>query len=194
MKIVFLDRDGVIDKYPGDTSYVTAWGEFHFLPGVKEAMGRLTQVGYKIFIVSNQAGVAKGLYTKNALDDITNKMLQELESSGAAVEGVYYCLHRDEDNCSCRKPKAGLLEKALQEHNIPKGALKGAFFVGDSIRDIQAGKSAGCKTILVFSGKEKPGSHTVWSVQPDFTARDLPEAVDLILGTSFQLNTRVSPD
>jgi len=181
MKVVFLDRDGVINKYPGDTKYVISWQEFHFLPGVKEDLGRLTQAGYKIFIVSNQAGVAKGLYSKEVLDDITNKMLKELESSGAVVEGVYYCLHRDEDNCSCRKPKAGLLEKALQEHDIPKDALKSTFFVGDSIRDIQAGKGAGCKTILVFSGKEKPGSHTDWLVQPDFTAADLSEAVGLIL-------------
>ena len=183
MKVVFLDRDGVINEYPGDTRYVTTWGEFHFLPGVKKALVRLTENQYKIFIVSNQAGVAKGIYSKQSLDEITSKMLKELAESVVKICGVYYCIHRDEDNCSCRKPKVGLLERALREHNIPKETLNNSFFIGDSIRDVQAGRSAGCKTILVFSGKEKPGNQINWSVQPEFTVRDLPEAVNLILGT-----------
>jgi len=194
MKIVFLDRDGVINQYPGDTKYVASWAEFHFLRGTKEALLRLTQAGYKIFIVSNQAGVAKGIYSKETLDEITRKMLRELGASGVKICSIYYCIHRDEDNCSCRKPKSGSVERALREHAIPKDVLKSSFFVGDSTRDIQAGKSAGLRTILVFSGKEKPGSQVSWAVQPDFTARDLPEAVSLILGTSFQLSTRVSPE
>ncbi|MFC1658182.1 D-glycero-alpha-D-manno-heptose-1,7-bisphosphate 7-phosphatase [Candidatus Omnitrophota bacterium] len=181
MKVVFLDRDGVINEYPGDTRYVTSWQEFRFLPDAKEALKRLTQAGYKIFIISNQAGVSKGIYIQEALEVMTTKMLAELNQAGAEISGVYYCLHRDEDNCSCRKPKAGLLEKALKEHDIPREALESAFFVGDSIRDVQAGKSAGCKTILVFSGKEKPGNLTGWPLQPDFTAKDLLEAVDIIL-------------
>jgi histidinol-phosphate phosphatase family protein len=194
MKVVFLDRDGVINQYPGDTKYVAAWSEFYFLPGVKEALLRLTQAGYKIFIVSNQAGVAKGIYSKKTLDEITRKMLKQLGESGVKICSIYYCIHRNEDNCSCRKPKAGLLEKALQEHAISRDVLSSAFFVGDSTRDIQAGKSAGCKAILVFSGKERPGNQAGWSVQPDFTAKDLSQAVDLILGASLQENTRVFPD
>lgn len=200
MKIIFLDRDGVINEYPGDTRYVSSWGEFHFLPGVKGALGRLSADGYKIFIISNQAGVSKGIYSQGALDEITDKMLKELDKSGAKVYGVYYCIHRDEDNCSCRKPKVGLLEIALKEHNIPMDELANSFFVGDSIRDIQTGQSAGCKTILVFSGKEKPrGQSPSWgrvplSIQPDFTAKDLSEAVDLILGAPSRAAERVSPE
>ncbi|MGD9015711.1 MAG: HAD family hydrolase [Candidatus Omnitrophota bacterium] len=184
MRIVFLDRDGVINQYPGDTKYVSSWDEFHFLKGAKQALLRLTKAGYKIFIVSNQAGVAKGIYSKETLDGITAKMLEELGASGVKICSIYYCIHRDEDNCSCRKPKAGSVEKALKEHAIPKDTLKNSFFVGDSTRDIQAGKSAGLRTILVFSGKEKPGNHASWSVQPDFTAKDLSQAVDLILQAS----------
>ena len=180
--VVFLDRDGVINEYPGDTRYVTSWEEFHFLPGVKEALGRLIKVGYNIFIVSNQAGVAKGIYSEEILDEITSNMLNELNSSGVEISGVYYCIHRDDDNCSCRKPKTGLLERALKEHNISQDILSKSFFVGDSIRDIQAGQSVGCRTILVLSGKEKQGNQSGWSIQPDLTARDLSEAVDLILG------------
>ncbi len=194
MKVVFLDRDGVINEYPGDTGYVSSWGGFHFLPGVEKALGRLTEGGYKIFIVSNQAGVAKGIYSEERLDEITVKMLKELRKSGVKISGVYYCIHRDEDNCSCRKPKVGLLEKALQEHNLPRHILSNSFLVGDSIRDIQAGQSAGCRTILVFSGKEKPGNQAGWSVHPNFTAGDLSAAVDLILGTPFRLAPGVSPE
>ena len=182
MKVVFLDRDGVINKYPGDTRYVTTWRKFHFLPSVKKALRKLTEAGYKIFVISNQAGVSKGIYSKKSLDEITKRMLKELNKSKVKIGGVYYCIHRNEDNCSCRKPKVGLLEKALKEHNIPKKTLARSFLVGDSIRDIQTGKRAGCKTILVFSGKEKPGNEISWPVQPDFTVADLSEAVSIILG------------
>lgn len=184
MRIIFLDRDGVINAYPGDFKYVTSLREFCFLPDAKPALRRLTQAGYKIFIISNQAGVSKGLYSKQTLDEITTRMLKELDQAEGRVSGVYYCIHRDEDNCLCRKPKTGLLEQALKEHNIPGNVLKHSFFVGDSIRDIQTGRSAGCKTILVFSGKEKANSHAGWQVRPDFTAQNLSEAVDLILLSS----------
>ena len=195
MKVVFLDRDGVINQYPGDTRYVATWADFYFLPGAKQALKKLTQAGYKIFIASNQAGVAKGIYSQETLDEITNRMLNELSRSGGVkIAGIYYCVHRDEDNCACRKPKVGLLERALQENNIPRSILKQTFFVGDSIRDVQAGNAAGCQTILVFSGKEKLGNQASWAVEPDFTAKDLLEATALILGTSFELNTRVSPN
>ena len=182
VKVVFLDRDGVINQYPGHTKYVTCCGEFHFLPNAKESLLRLTKAQYKIFIVSNQAGVAKGIYSKRVLDEITRKMLEGLNESGVKICGVYYCLHRDEDNCSCRKPKAGLFEKALREHNIPKESIEQSFVVGDSMRDIQAGQIAGCKTILVFSGKTTPAEQNQWDVLPDFTADNLSQAVDLILG------------
>src|SRR3990167_6553363 len=107
MKAIFLDRDGVINKYPGDTKYVTSWKEFRFLPNAKKAIALLTGKKYPIFVISNQAGVSKGLYTQDALNNITNRMLKALEKSGARISAVYYCTHRDEDHCSCRKPKAG---------------------------------------------------------------------------------------
>ncbi len=188
MKVVFLDRDGVINQYPGATRYVTSWDEFHFLPGVKKALERLNEAEYKVFIISNQAGVSKRIHSKESLEYITNNMLRELEGSSDNICGVYYCVHRDEDNCSCRKPKTGLLEKAFKEHSIPKNALKYSFFIGDSFQDIQTGSSFGCKTILVFSGKEKPGNQSDWPIKPDFTAADLSNAVDIILGTCQEEN------
>lgn len=184
MKVIFLDRDGVINEYPGDFKYVTNWKGFKFLPGVKEALKKLNKAGYKICIISNQAGVSKGIFSQGTLDEITQNMLNEIKDAGAEIFGVYYCVHRDEDNCSCRKPKAGLIETALKNLGIKELAVikeGNCFFIGDTMRDIQTGKSAGCKTLLVFSGKEKPQNKDNWTFQPDFTAANLSEAVDLIL-------------
>ncbi|MBU4346770.1 MAG: HAD family hydrolase [Candidatus Omnitrophica bacterium] len=183
MKVVFLDRDGVINEYPGDFEYVKSWAEFHFLPDIKPALKRLNDNGYKIFIISNQAGVSKGIYSQRDLDLITENMLKELGSSNIDIAGVYYCTHLPEDNCACRKPQTGLIEKAME-------ALKGqgldiekpnSYFIGDSIRDIETGKNRGLKTILVFSGKENLENKDNWKVFPDFTAQGLSAAVDLIL-------------
>lgn len=181
MKIVFLDRDGVINKYPGDRKYVTSLKEFCFIPGVKKALSRLSRQGCKIFVISNQAGVTKGIYSHKELDKITNFMIKELNKAKVKIDSVYYCTHREEDDCSCRKPKIGLIQRVLKEHKIPRASLKNAFFVGDTIRDVQAGEKAGCKTILVFSGKEKPRNKSDWQVQPDFTARNLGQAAEIIL-------------
>ena len=183
MKVIFLDRDGVINQYPGDADYVKSWNEFHFLPGVKSALKDLLAAGFKIFVISNQAGVSKGIYSQESLDQVTQNMLQELEGDGIHIDGVHYCIHRDEDHCSCRKPKIGLLDGVMSELR-DKGffvEFKESFFIGDTIRDMETGKRAGLKTILVFSGKEKPENKKSWSIHPDFTASSLLEAAHIIL-------------
>ncbi|MCM8779639.1 MAG: HAD family hydrolase [Candidatus Omnitrophica bacterium] len=182
MKIVFLDRDGVINRYPGDFKYVTSWNEFQFLDGAKEAIKKLNDCGYKVFIVSNQAGVSKGIYSKAELDNITENMLDEITKSGGEICETLYCTHREEENCACRKPKTGLIDLVLEKFKKQKIDidLSKSYFIGDTIRDIQAGKSAGLKTILVFSGKEKPEFKRKWQEEPDYTAQDLKEAVDFI--------------
>jgi histidinol-phosphate phosphatase family protein len=183
MRVIFLDRDGVINAYPGDREYVKSWSEFRFLPQVKPALKTLYQAGYRIFVISNQAGVSKGIYTQEALDEITRNMLKELKNQGITLGGVYYCIHQPEDNCPCRKPRTGLIEVALQSlaGQDEKMDLKNSYFVGDSIMDVQAGKSAGLKTILVFSGKEKEENRNSWETLPDFTAAGLLEAAEIIL-------------
>ena len=183
MKVIFLDRDGVINKYPGDSDYVKSWDEFHFLPKVKSALKKLNDEGFKIFIVSNQAGISKGIYSNEALNLITQNMLKELSKHNVDIAGVYYCMHRPEDNCSCRKPKTGLVDMAINKFKDQglEIQFKDSYFIGDTIRDIETGKSAGLKTILVFSGKEKPENKNKWNILPDFTAQDLSEAVDSIL-------------
>ncbi|MBM3249775.1 MAG: HAD family hydrolase [Candidatus Omnitrophica bacterium] len=182
MRAVFLDRDGVINRYPGDFQYVKSWKEFRFLPRVKSPLRKLTRAGFKIFVISNQAGVSKGIYSKKELRLITRNMLKNL-GSGISISRVYYCIHRKEENCDCRKPMTGLVDNALsglKKRGI-KVDLSESFFVGDTIRDVETGKRAGLKTILVFSGKEKPANAKKWEHLPDFTAAGLKEAADIIL-------------
>lgn len=183
MKAIFLDRDGVINQHPGDLKYVDSWKKFKFLKGVKSALKELSQNGYLLFIASNQAGVSKGVYSQDTLDKITVKMLGELQKTGALFQAVYYCIHKKEENCGCRKPKPGLIKKAIEEareFGIQIEAKK-SYFIGDTQRDIQAGKNAGLKTILVFSGKEKAGGQKNWKIKPDIYVKNLSAATKLIL-------------
>jgi D-glycero-D-manno-heptose 1,7-bisphosphate phosphatase len=178
MRAVFLDRDGVINNYPGDTKYIVSWNDFHFLPGVKEAIAKLTKEGFRIFVISNQAGVSKGIYSQQELDGITRNMLKEIAESGGQIEEVYYCTHRDEDNCSCRKPKAGLIDKIKEKYPIEPNRT---FFIGDTIRDVKTARAGGCKSILVLSGKEKTNNPSSWEVSPDYVFADLSSAAEFIL-------------
>ncbi len=183
MKAIFLDRDGVINRHPGDFKYVTSWKKFKFLKGVKSALRGLFQEGYLLFVISNQAGVSKGVYSQKTLDEITAKMLCQLQKANALFQAVYYCVHKKEENCGCRKPKPGLIKKAIKEAKEfgIKINPKESYFVGDTQRDIEAGNSAGLKTILVFSGKEKPGGQRDWKIKPDFYAKDILAAAKIIL-------------
>jgi histidinol-phosphate phosphatase family protein len=170
MKVIFLDRDGVINRYPGDKAYVTSLHKFNFLPGAKRAIALLTKAGFKIFVASNQAGVGRRIYSQRALDRITAYMLKEIAKAGGRIEKVYYCTHRKDAGCSCRKPKPGMLKKAAREF---KFNLKSAYFVGDTIRDIHTAKNSGCKSILVLCGKEKIKDRGNWDMQPDLIKNDL---------------------
>jgi D-glycero-D-manno-heptose 1,7-bisphosphate phosphatase len=182
-RVIFLDRDGVINKDPGNSDYVKKWSEFYFLPRAIEALRKLTIKGYEIIIISNQAGINKGLYTERDLDEITKKMLTEIEAAGGRIRGVYYCVHRDEDNCNCRKPKIGLFERAIKELRGPSSTVQTPiYFIGDGLADIKAGKNAGYKTILVLSGKSRDEEVENWQIKPDYIVKDLWEAVNLVVG------------
>lgn len=180
-KFVFLDRDGVINKDPAGWtphSYVTDWKYFRFLPGVLDALRILTERGYHIVIMSNQAGVGRGIYTKKKLNEITEMMLSKIKSKGGQVYAVFYCIHKREDNCDCRKPKTGLFKKAIGRHKID---FKKTYFIGDTERDIEAGKNIGCKTILVLSGKTPSKKEILnWKVKPDYIKKDLKESLSIL--------------
>ena len=178
MKVIFLDRDGVINEYPGDKLYVTSLKKFRFLARAKKAIALLSKAGCKIFVASNQAGVGKGTYSQKTLDAITAKMLDEINYAGGKITKVYYCTHRKEAGCSCRKPKPGLLRKAAQEFKVN---LKKAYFVGDTIRDVLTAHAVGAESILILSGKEKLSNQKNWEAKPDFVFKDLLEVAKFLI-------------
>ena len=180
MKLVFLDRDGVINEFPGNGNYVTKLKEFHFIPKSLDALRLLTTEGYSIFVISNQAGVGKGVYSKQKLNHITRRMLVEVKRVGGKIKKVFYCTHKSSEGCDCRKPGIGLLRRALESMNKSIHAAKHAFFVGDTEVDILAGHNAGCKTIFVLSGREDYRHMRGWKVRPDYVAQDLWEAAMII--------------
>jgi len=178
MKTIFLDRDGVINKYPGDRLYVTSLKKFKFLPNAKKAIALLSKKGCKIFVASNQAGVGKGTYSQKTLDAVTARMLEGIGQAGGKIAKVYYCTHRKEAGCSCRKPKPGLLKKAAREFKVD---LKKAYFVGDTIRDVLTAHAAGAQSVLIFSGKEKLSNQKNWEAKPDFVFKDLLMAAKFLI-------------
>ena len=176
-KVIFLDRDGVIDKDP-EKGYVKRIEEFQFLPGSLDAIKKLNSHGYEIIVISNQAGIAKGLYSVEDLNRVNNNMINEIKKAGARIKGAYYCIHKQEDNCSCRKPKVGLFNQATKDLNVD---FNKTYFIGDKKTDVEVGKRIGCKTILVLSGKAKKADISLWQIKPDYIKKDLKEAVDWII-------------
>ena len=179
MKVVFLDRDGVINEDRPD--YVKSWEEFSFLPGAKEAIKALTEVNFGVIVVTNQAGIGKGLVSKIMVDEINRKMVGEIEEVGGKILAVFVCPHRPEDNCDCRKPKTSLFKQAIKKIKINP---KQSFMVGNSGRDIEAGKKIGCQTILILDGKVS--EEEIVKLKPKFTAASLKEAVSLIVKTKAE--------
>ena len=178
-KSIFLDRDGVINHDPiGD--YIKTWKEFQFLPGVISGLQELTQKDFEIIIVSNQAGVGDGIYSKRALNDITRKMLASFRRSGIRIRGVYYCMHGKNAGCQCRKPEVGLFQKASRNLNYQK---RNTFFIGDKISDILAGKRFGLKTVFILTGHGKKDLIKLRSgrINPDLIARNFQEAINAVL-------------
>lgn len=177
-RCVFLDRDGVINDEPLG-GYVTRWEEFRFLPGALEGLRRLTEAGWWLAVVSNQAGVGKGLYSMGTLEDITQRMLAAVTAAGGAIHRVCYCPHREEDRCACRKPRLGLFHQALRGTTFRADE---AVVIGDSRRDIEAGRALGGRTVLVLSGRAAHEPWREWPVQPDEVRADLLEAARSFTG------------
>jgi len=173
-KAVFIDRDGVINKDLG--KYVTNPEEFDFIEGVVEALKKLYAKEYKLVIITNQGGIAKGAYTEPNLKDIHKKMCDLLEKEGIKLDGIYYCPHHTKDSCGCRKPELGMIKRAIEEHDIDP---RQSFFIGDKTSDIKAGKDAGCRTFLVRTGYA--GKDRLYDVEPDFFVEAFPAAARLIL-------------
>jgi D-glycero-D-manno-heptose 1,7-bisphosphate phosphatase len=175
---IFLDRDGVINV--NRTDHVKCWDEFEFLPGALESIRRLTQTGLPIFVITNQAIVNRKLITPETLDGIHNRMMAEISKAGGYITKVYYCPHDTHEKCTCRKPEPGMLLQAAKEFDID---LAESFLIGDAWTDVEAGLTAGTRSILVMTGR---GPQFVANVLLDYTVRvgaacDLEDAVTLVL-------------
>jgi len=172
--VVLLDRDGVVNLNRPD--HVKNWGEFVFVPDAAASIRRLNEAGYAVVVITNQSAVGRGLMSQAELEKIHRQMCQELADQGAWVSRVYYCPHRPDEGCPCRKPGTGLIERAFTELPLD---LQDAFLVGDHVSDIIAGNTFGIRTILVTNGRGK--AYECDSTQPSYVAADLMSAVEWIL-------------
>ena len=149
IKTIFLDRDGVINKEVG---YLSKQEDFIFIDGIFHACRIFSELGYKIIIVSNQSGIARGLYSINDYQKLTKWMLNEFEDNNVLITDIFYCPHDPKSLCKCRKPNPGMLLEAKKKHSI---SMENSWMIGDKETDIQAARSAGIhNTILVKSGHQ----------------------------------------
>lgn len=179
MKLVILDRDGVINF--DSAQFIKSPAEWNPIPGSLEAIARLNQAGYRVVVATNQSGIGRGLFDTDTLVAMHDKMHKLLASVGGHVDAIFFCPHAADSKCDCRKPKPGMLERIANRFNTD---LTGVPAVGDSLRDLQAAASVGAQPCLVRTGKghktESDGN------LPDGTRiyADLAEVVDNLLSTS----------
>ena len=182
-KAVFLDRDHTIIDDPG---YLSDPDAVRLLPGVTPAIKSLAQAGYKIVVVTNQSGIARGLLTEEALERVHAEMCRQLSADGAHLDAIYYCPYHVEGTVEqyaiesdLRKPKPGMMLRAAEELGLD---LSASWMVGDGPGDVEAGQRAGCRTVRLRTGAtHMVGEEQNEDVQADFTVRNLPDAAQLIL-------------
>ncbi|MHC1698554.1 MAG: D-glycero-beta-D-manno-heptose 1,7-bisphosphate 7-phosphatase [Geobacteraceae bacterium] len=179
-KAVFLDRDGVINVEKG---YLHRIEDFEFLPGVPQALRLLKEAGFLLVVVTNQSGVARGFYSLETVHEIHRHLQKELAVAGVALDGFYICPHHPEHGaadsageCDCRKPLPGMIERAISDFRIDPAR---SFLVGDKLSDIDAGRAAGCRTLLVRTGYGAKAAEAVPDDVP--IVDDLPAAARLII-------------
>ncbi len=185
-RAVFLDRDGTINEEVG---YLKSLDMLKLIPGVGAAIKRLNNAGFKVVIITNQSGVARGYFPESLVEAAHDLLMTLLRAEGAVIDGIYYCPHHPTAGsskytvvCDCRKPATGLLDRATRDLDID---LASSFMVGDKWIDVELGHRAGARSILVRSGfaHDDPGNKRPPHVEdPDFTAHDLAEAAAWIIG------------
>lgn len=161
LPLVILDRDGVINE--DSDAFVKSPEEWQPIAGSIEAIAKLCQAGYQVVIATNQSGIGRELFTVETLEQIHAKMHQYVEDAGGTIAGIFYCPHLPDDACDCRKPLAGLLDELIEQFDLlpanppssKNTVLQGVPFVGDSLRDLQAGLARQCQPVLVLTGKGK---------------------------------------
>jgi histidinol-phosphate phosphatase family protein len=175
-KVAFIDRDGTIIE---DKVFLGNPDEIEFFPGAIEAVKILRKSRYKIVVISNQSGIGRRILTKEMVKEVNDCLLQRLKEKDAPVDALYFCPHHPDDNCDCRKPKTGMIKKAVTELKLD---LKNAVVIGDHLCDIELGKNIGAKTVLVLTGHGKKELDQLKNtgVKPDFIAKDLLDAANWV--------------
>lgn len=199
MRAIFLDRDGVINHNRPD--HVTRWEEFRFLPHSLRALQQLSGLGWPLIVITNQAIINRGIARSAQVETIHARMMQQVAAAGGRIEAVFYCPHRPDESCGCRKPRPGMLHRAADQYSL---SLRRSYLIGDAVSDIEAGYEAGCECILVLSGRGReqlqqrgrkrlpPGCHILphigaaarWILMSEqrtrlYEARESPPAVPL---------------
>ena len=180
-KVVFLDRDGVINRDSPD--YIKRLEEFEFLPGSLEALRRLTERGFTCMVITNQSAPARGLMTPEALAAIHRRLCADVATAGGRILDIFTCPHLPADGCSCRKPQPGLLYAAQRKYGID---FSSAAMIGDSAKDIECALNAGVRTTVLVqtgNGEKAAREFSARGLCPDFIAQDLNRAVDWIVKT-----------
>ena len=179
MKIIVLDRDGVINRDSDD--YIKSAEEFIPIKGSITAIARLSAAGFRVVVATNQSGLSRKYFDDDQLSEIHLSLCSMVEEAGGVIDGIFYCPHHPDECCSCRKPKTGLLELIENEFSCK---LQGCYFVGDSLKDIQAALAFGCKPILVRTGKGSITEQSISNKDDLFVPiyDDLANAVSSILG------------
>jgi D-glycero-D-manno-heptose 1,7-bisphosphate phosphatase len=182
-KVVFLDRDGVINRDSSD--YIKTWEEFEFLPGSLEALAELARNGFNVIVITNQSIIGRGMADLETLFRIHRRMSETITAHGGRIHDLFFCPHLPGDGCDCRKPAPGLIFRARDIHDIE---LSRAVMVGDSAKDIECARNAGCSAgILVKTGNGLSAFRTLSDkgVPPDYQAADLKDAVRWILNRRY---------
>jgi D-glycero-D-manno-heptose 1,7-bisphosphate phosphatase len=183
-KAVFLDKDGTINE---DFGYINDPSNIKLISGSAEAIKLLNNAGYKVIVISNQSGIARGYITEGQLQAVDKALKKEVLAQGGYIDDIYYCPHHPEIGlhpykrvCQCRKPEPGMLKKAAKEHGLD---LSQSYMIGDKATDIEAGKRAGTKTIFVTTGwgKEEQMVLKEKQITSDHIAKDLLKAVKWVL-------------
>ena len=183
-RAVFVDRDGTLNE---DIGYVSTPDELVIYPWAAEAVRLINESGLLTVVITNQSGIARGMYSEETLDAIHSRMIEELAREGARIDAVYYCPHHPEVGdaryrtaCVCRKPRTGMLNKAAREHDVD---LARSFIIGDKASDIKLAENAGARAALVLTGygRETLAHPDRWPCAPEIVAENLLEAVKRIL-------------
>ena len=176
---IFLDRDGTINEEMG---YINHIDRFNIFPFVAESIKNFRDNGFKIIVVTNQSGIARGYFTEELLNEVHQNLINYLNENGTKVEGIYYCPHHPREgkgkykkDCNCRKPKPGLIERAIKEHDID---LKKSYMIGDRFKDMEFARNLNITSGFVLTGYgqgEYEHQKKAWSFMPDIIAENLKE-------------------